>query len=144
MAEIRHTGEIVRKQGSIVYVKMMVNSACSECHARGVCGVDESKEKIVEVETASAEYYNIGEKVEVALESGSMGAKSVVLAYVVPFFVITVALILAIVLGASEGMAVVVSLACMAVYYLVLYMLRDKIKNKIKFKIIRNCLKIIQ
>ena len=137
MAEVKHTGEIVRKQGNTVYVKMTVNSACSECHARGVCGVDESKEKIVEVECTSAEEYNIGEKVEVALQSGSMGAKSVVLAYVVPFFLLTVALVLAIVVGASEGMAVVISLVCVAAYYLVLYFMQDRIKNNIKFKIIK-------
>ena len=137
MAEVKHTGEIVRKQGNTVYVKMTVNSACSECHARGVCGVDESKEKIVEVECASAEEYNIGEKVEVALQSGSMGAKSVVLAYVVPFFLLTAALVLAIVAGASEGMAVVISLVCVAAYYLVLYFMQDRIKNNIKFKIIK-------
>lgn len=137
MAEVKHTGEIVRKQGNTVYVKMTVNSACSECHARGVCGVDESKEKIVEVECASVEEYNIGEKVEVALQSGSMGAKSVVLAYVVPFFLLTVALVLAIVVGASEGMAVVISLVCVAAYYLVLYFMQDRIKNNIKFKIIK-------
>ena len=137
MAEVKHTGEIVRKQGNTVYVKMTVNSACSECHARGVCGVDESKEKIVEVECASVEEYNIGEKVEVALQSGSMGAKSVVLAYVVPFFLLTVALVLALVLGASEGMAVMISLVCVAAYYLVLYFMQDRIKNNIKFKIIK-------
>lgn len=137
MAEVKHTGEIVRKQGNTVYVKMTVNSACSECHARGVCGVDESKEKIVEVECASVEEYNIGEKVEVALQSGSMGAKSVVLAYVVPFFLLTAALVLAIVVGASEGMAVVISLVCVAAYYLVLYFMQDRIKNNIKFKIIK-------
>lgn len=137
MAEVKHTGEIVRKQGNTVYVKMTVNSACSECHARGVCGVDESKEKIVEVECASVEEYNIGEKVEVALQSGSMGAKSVVLAYVVPFFLLTVALVLAIVAGASEGMAVMISLVCVAAYYLVLYFMQDRIKNNIKFKIIK-------
>ena len=137
MAEVKHTGEIVRKQGNTVYVKMTVNSACSECHARGVCGVDESKEKIVEVECTSAEEYNIGEKVEVALQSGSMGAKSVVLAYVVPFFLLTAALVLAIVVGASEGMAVVISLVCVAAYYLALYFMQDRIKNNIKFKIIK-------
>ena len=137
MAEVKHTGEIVRKQGNTVYVKMTVNSACSECHARGVCGVDESKEKIVEVECASAKEYNIGEKVEVALQSGSMGAKSVVLAYVVPFFLLTAALVLAIVVGASEGMAVVISLVCVAAYYLALYFMQDRIKNNIKFKIIK-------
>ena len=137
MAEVKHGGEVVRIEAGKVYVRMMVNSACSGCHAKAVCGASESAEKIVEVDCASAQDYNIGEKVEVALESGSMGAKSVVLAYVVPFFVLTAALIVAILLGAGEGMAVVVSLVCMAVYYLVLYMLRDRIKNKIKFKIIK-------
>ena len=137
MAEIKHTGEIVRKQGSTVYVKMTVSSACSECHARGVCGVDESKEKIVEVDCASAQDYNIGEKVEVALESGSMGAKSVVLAYVVPFFVLTAVLLGVLALGLSEGVAVLAALGGVAIYYIVLHLLRDKVKNEIKFIIIK-------
>ena len=71
---------------------MTVNSACSECHARAVCGVDESKDKVVEVKTSDAATYAVGESVEVALANRSMGAKSVFLAYVVPFFVLLLAL----------------------------------------------------
>ena len=137
MAAVKHCGEVVRIKGHSVFVRMTVNSACSGCHAKAVCGVSESTEKIVEVETMLASDFQIGESVEVALLDNSMGTKSVVLAYVVPFFVLTAALIVAILLGAGEGMAVVVSLVCMAVYDLVLYMLRDRIKNKIKFKIIK-------
>ena len=69
--------------------------------------------------------------------SRSMGAKSVVLAYVVPFFVLTLLLIGTIAVGASEGVAVVAALGGVAAYYLLLHLLRDKVKDTIKFIIIK-------
>jgi sigma-E factor negative regulatory protein RseC len=137
MAAVKHCGEVIRIEGNSVFVRMTVNSACSACHAKGVCGVSESTEKIVEVETASAADFNIGESVEVALLSDSMGAKSVVLAYVVPFLVLTLMLVGSLMMGAGEGVAVLSALGGVAFYYVVLHLLRDKVKNKIKFIIIK-------
>ena len=137
MAAVKHCGEVIRIEGNSVFVRMTVNSACSACHAKGVCGVSESTEKIVEVETASATDFNIGESVEVALLSDSMGAKSVVLAYVVPFLVLTLMLVGSLMMGAGEGVAVLSALGGVAIYYVVLHLLRDKVKNKIKFIIIK-------
>lgn len=127
----------MRLGANTVYVKMTVNSACSGCHAKAVCGVDESEEKIVEVENVNVGDYNIGDKVEVALQSGSMGTKAVVLTYVVPFFVLTIMLIAALALGLSEGAAVLIALGGIAAYYMLLYAMRGKIKNTIKFIIIK-------
>ncbi len=137
MSVIKHSGEVVRLGVNTVYVKMTVNSACSGCHAKAVCGVDESEEKIVEVENVNVGDYNIGDKVEVALQSGSMGTKAVVLTYVVPFFVLTIMLIAALALGLSEGAAVLIALGGIAAYYMLLYAMRGKIKNTIKFIIIK-------
>ena len=137
MAAVKHCGDVIRIEGNSVFVRMTVNSACSACHAKGVCGVSESTEKIVEVETASAADFNIGESVEVALLSDSMGAKSVVLAYVVPFLVLTLMLVGSLMIGAGEGVAVLSALGGVAIYYVVLHLLRDKVKNKIKFIIIK-------
>jgi sigma-E factor negative regulatory protein RseC len=137
MSQIKHSGEVVRIERNVVYVKMTVNSACSGCHAKAVCGVGESEDKVVEVETSLASEYNIGESVEVALQSDTMGAKAVILTYVVPFFVLSLLLVAAVVGGLGEGLAVVAALAGVVVYYGVLYLLRDKIKNRIKFIIIR-------
>ena len=137
MAAVKHCGEVIRIEGNSVFVRMTVNSACSACHAKGVCGVSESTEKIVEVETASAADFNIGESVEVALLSDSMGAKSVVLAYVVPFLVLTLMLVGSLMMGAGEGVAVLSALGGVAIYYVVLHLLRDKVKNRIKFIIIK-------
>ena len=116
---------------------MTVNSACSACHAKGVCGASEQTDKIVEVETAEASSFVVGDSVEVALMQRNMGSKSVVLAYVVPFFVLTLMLVGAIAVGASEGVAVLAALAGVAAWYVVLYLTRDKLKNRIKFIIIK-------
>ncbi len=132
-AEVRHCGEVIRVQGSKVSVRMTVNSACGSCHARGVCGVGESAEKIVEAETAAAGEFRVGDEVEVALGRNSMGVRSVVLAYVVPFFVLAVSLTALAAAGVGEGRAALGALAGVAGYYAVLYMLRDKIGKSIKF-----------
>ena len=137
MAQIKHSGEVVRIERDVVYVKMTVNSACSGCHAKSVCGVDESAEKIVEVCDVVANDYSVGEAVEVALQNNSMGAKAVVVTYVVPFFVLALLLVVACVAGASEGLAALMALGGVVAYYALVYMLRNKIKQTIKFIIIK-------
>ena len=114
---------------------MKVESACSACHARRVCGVGESADKVVEVETPSAAEYRAGDEVEVALQRRGMGAESVVLAYVAPFFVLMVLLVALVSAGAGEGTAAAAAIGGVVLYYGVLYLLRDKIRKKIKFTI---------
>ena len=137
MAAVKHCGEVIRIQRQSVFVRMTVNSACSACHAKSVCGASEQTDKIVEVETAEASSFVVGDSVEVALMQRNMGSKSVVLAYVVPFFVLTLMLVGAIAVGASEGVAVLAALAGVAAWYVALYLTRDKLKNRIKFIIIK-------
>ena len=133
VANIKHCGEVVRVAEDKVWVRMTVNSACSGCHARTVCGVDESKDKIVEVATSDAAAYSVGESVEVALESRSVGAKSVFLAYVVPFFVLLIVLVGLTVFGVSEGVAALSAIVGVGLYYVVLWLMNSKIEKTIKF-----------
>ena len=133
VANIKHCGEVVRVAEDKVWVRMTVNSACSGCHARAVCGVDESKDKIVEVATSDAAAYSVGESVEVALESRSVGAKSVFLAYVVPFFVLLIVLVGLTVFGVSEGVAALSAIVGVGLYYVVLWIMNSKIEKTIKF-----------
>lgn len=133
VANIKHCGEVVRVADDKVWVRMTVNSACSGCHARAVCGVDESKDKIVEVATSDAAAYSVGESVEVALESRSVGAKSVFLAYVVPFFVLLIVLVGLAVFGVSEGVAALSAIVGVGLYYVVLWLMNSKIEKTIKF-----------
>jgi positive regulator of sigma E activity len=98
-----------------------------------VCGVDESKDRIVEVATSDAAAYSVGESVEVALASRSVGAKSVLWAYVVPFFVLLVVLVGLTMFGASEGIAALSAIAGVGVYYVVLWRMNSRIEKTIKF-----------
>ena len=47
MEEIRHQARITSIKGDVVELKITSQSACSSCLAKGVCGLSESKEKIV-------------------------------------------------------------------------------------------------
>ena len=137
MAQIKHNGEVVGICGDTVKVRLTVSSACSGCHAKAVCGVDESAEKIVEISGVEAAEYSVGEVVEVALQSNYMGAMAVVLTYVVPFFVLALVLVVASAMGLGEGIAALAALGSVVVYYLVLYLVRERVKKTIKFIIIK-------
>lgn len=134
-SEIKHHGEVIRIEGNTVYVRMKVQSACSACHARSVCGVGESADKIVEVETSAAAAYRAGDEVEVALQRRGMGAESVILAYVAPFFVLMAMLVTLVAVGASEGTAALSAIGGVLLYYGALYLLRERIRKEIKFTI---------
>lgn len=133
---IKHSGEVVRIEADSVFVRMSVGSACGSCHARSVCGASEIQEKIVQVKHCQGHNYHIGDRVEVALQSRSMGVKSVVLAYVIPLFVLCGILFGAVAMQINQGLAALFSLSGVVLYYVVLYLLRDSIGKKIKFIII--------
>ena len=132
---IKHAGEVIGVEGNKVVVRMSVNSACSGCHAKAVCGVNESKDKIVEVVTLAASEYAVGDSVEVALRQRSMGITSVMLAYVIPFFVLSLLLYGVSALGGSDEMAALSALAGVGLYYIGLWLVRDRVRNKIEFTI---------
>ena len=52
-----------------------------------------------------------------------------------PFVVVMIGLFVLIGIGINEGIAALVSLVMLTIYYVVLYLLRDKIKKGFNFKI---------
>ena len=83
----------------------------------------------------AADEYVVGESVEVALRQKSMGVISVLLAYVIPFFILTLLLFGLSAMGSSEEVAALAALAGVALYYVVLWLLRDRVKKRIEFTI---------
>lgn len=130
---IKHSGEVIRIDGSTIYVKMTVSSACGSCQARMVCGASESADKVVEVESSDAANYQVGDKVEVALQKRSMGVRSVVLAYLIPLIVLSVVLFCSVMAGVEEGIAALIAILGVGCYYVALYMSRNKIGKTVKF-----------
>ena len=130
--EIAHRGRIVEITPEYTTVEIVSESACSACHAKGLCGLGESQKKAVQLPTRGWDSYKVGDEVDVVLKA-SMGHKAVWLAYVVPLVILVAVLMGALGFGAGELAAGLAAIAAVAVYYLVLRIFRDKLRNEYLF-----------
>ncbi len=133
MAQIAtHDGTVTEVSDGLVKVHIHVLSACSSCKAHAHCTFVDSAEKIVEVQTDDWKLYSPGQRVVVSVGE-SLGLQAVLLAYFLPALLLVGALLLAIRLTGSEGIAAIVTLAVIVVYFLVLYYFRDRLQRKFTF-----------
>ena len=102
--DIRHSGKVVEITPEITRVEIISESACSACHAKGLCSLGESKVKVVEVPTSAWMNLKVGDTVDVLLKT-SMGFKAVWLAYAVPLVVLVAALMGLLAAGVGEVFA---------------------------------------
>jgi len=134
-AQIEHTGVVQSIAQGRVCVRIASQSACASCEARRICGLDESREKTVEVATPDWASFHPGDVVTVSIDRRT-GAVAVLAGYVGALAVLLASLAGALGIGSlSEGCAVLVSLGSVVVYYGVLYVLRKPLESKIHFKI---------
>ena len=131
---IEHRGRVESVSANLVRVKIVSNSACSSCASRKVCGMSESEEKIIDVNTRLASDYEVGEEVVVAVRR-KVGLWAVAVAYVAPLVVMVVILIAAAVFGFDEGVAALGSLGGVAIYYILLWMFGGRVSEKVNFTI---------
>ena len=136
METVSHKGRIVQVTPEFTTVEIISASACSACHASGLCGMSEYTKKAVEVPTRAWENYQPGEEVNVLLKA-SMGHKAVWLAYVAPLVVLVAVLGLSLAAGAGELAAGLGALGGVALYYLFLWLFRDRLRNEYVFTIER-------
>ena len=135
---VQHSGTVDHTEQGKVVVRITSRSACGSCAARSACGLAEAQEKLIEVNTADAARYAVGDEVTVGVKP-YIGAKAVGLAYVGALVVLILALVLSVgVFGVSEGVGVLITLAAVALYYGVLWLVKDKIEHTIQFTINKN------
>ncbi len=131
---LEHKGVVSAVGEKLVEVEFVTESACANCKAKGLCGVDEGNKRFVTVYEPMAEYYSVGEEVMIGV-SEQMGMKAAVYAYIIPFFILLGALLLTLKLGWSEVTAGLSSLGFMCLYYIVLWFFRHRLEKDIVFKI---------
>ena len=97
-------------------VSVESSEACGGCASRSACSLGvQSNTRNILVTTTEATNYSIGERVMVATRT-QMGLLAVLVT-----------------LGMAEGLAALVSLLSVAVYYGVIWLFRDKLAQKISF-----------
>lgn len=133
---IQHTGEIIAIENGVAKVLIMQTSACSACHAKSVCGVSDKKEKIIEAEVNSNDF-NVGDSVCVVGQK-SLGITAVLLAYVVPFALMIVTMLIASRITEKEWIIGTVSLAVLVPYFVILRLMKGAIQAKFKFYVTKS------
>ena len=152
---IKHDGIIIALNGDgTALVRIVQTSACAACKAKAMCASAESAEKEMtvvllgengKVKTEnnstqsyttlhdSTQSYHVGDTVEVMVQQ-KMGWKAVVLAYLLPFFVMLAVMLIGNAIWAvREEILGTVALCAMALYYLVLGMFKDKLQKEFSF-----------
>lgn len=134
MSEIVHSGRIVEITPEFTSVEIVSESACSACHAKGLCGVSESRTKVVQLPTRGWDDYKVGDEVQLVLKS-SMGHRAVWLAYVIPLFILLAVMLGLLEAGVRDIVSAGVAVAAIAVYYFVLWLCRKKLQKEYIFNI---------
>ena len=132
--EVKHTGKVVSMNPLQTTVQIVSHSACSACHAAGLCGMSEYTEKAIQVPTDPYASYGVGDEVQVVLKA-SMGMKAVWLAYVLPLAVLLLAALGLSALHVHEVVAGLGAVGAVDLYYLGLWFLRDRLRNEYVFTI---------
>ena len=132
--DITHPGIVEEITGDRVFVKILAMSACSSCHAKGMCNVSEVEEKVVEVKKDPQRDFTLGEEVTLVMKK-SLGSVAVLLGYVVPFFLMIGILILVLFIFDDEGLAGLSAILILIPYYWLLYVYRSKLKKTFSFMI---------
>ncbi|MDD3685461.1 MAG: SoxR reducing system RseC family protein [Bacteroidales bacterium] len=132
---VEHKGIVSDIKDGIVYVDLLVQSACASCHAKGVCGAD-TAQKTIEVKDSSFQF-SIGDSVIVMLKE-SLGIRAIFLGYLLPFIVVLSSLIIFKSLNFNDGLSALLSLSLLVPYYFILYLTRNNIKKKFNFSIKKN------
>ena len=152
---IKHDGVIIGlNEDGTALVRIVQTSACAACKAKAMCASAESAEKEMtvvllgengKVKTEnnstqsyttlhdSTQSYHVGDTVEVMVQQ-KMGWKAVVLAYLLPFFVMLAVMLIGNAIWAvREEILGTVALCAMALYYLLLGMFKDKLQKEFSF-----------
>ena len=109
---VKATGE------NMILVEMTVHSACSNCHAKSAC-MFQGKKEMLEIPNIGNEIFSVGDHVTIHMQE-RLGKKALIMAYLVPFLLLMIALFLVVSLTGNELLGFLVSISSLAVYYIVL------------------------
>ncbi|MBO4645051.1 MAG: SoxR reducing system RseC family protein [Bacteroidales bacterium] len=132
--EVSHEGIVQKTENRQITVKITQKSACSACHAKGMCGMADHKEKVVVALAPAGSEFQVGEKVVVTLRQ-SLAAKAVVLCYLIPFVILFTTFCIMSALCSIGWLNVLVALVATAIYFFLLWLSRNKIEKEFTFMV---------
>nr|WP_319401913.1 SoxR reducing system RseC family protein [uncultured Carboxylicivirga sp.] len=130
---IEHEGFVEEVNPQHIKVRIVNESACASCHAKGACTAADLKDKLIDVHQ-SISNIKVGQKV-MLLGKKSLAPKAVLLAYIYPLILILVTLITVFYATNNELLSGILSLAVLVPYFIIIYFMRNKLEQTFSFSI---------
>jgi sigma-E factor negative regulatory protein RseC len=132
-SDITHSGFVSEVADGRVKVSLFRPEACGGCQMKDYCGGDNDERQEFEV---TANGYKVGDEVELNMSTAT-GLRAVLVAYLLPFAVLLVSLVVSLQVGLTEAQAALVSLSITGFYYVILKMMAGSIKDHFSINIQR-------
>ena len=126
---ISHDGQVVEIFQDKYKIKIVTKSACSSCHAKGVCNPSDQAEKIIDA--VSLQKLKLYDLVIVELEE-RLGWKALLYGILLPF-VIMITVLFTLSTKTNELSSALLALASLIPYYFIIFLLREKIEKEFVF-----------
>lgn len=130
---ISHTGTIKSINNQHLIVKIISETACASCHAKGACSSVEQTEKEIQVSVTEGKYI-VGEQVLVVTSAGQ-GYRALFYAYLLPLLLLVAGLITLLSITKNEATSAVGAIIFLAPYYSLLWLFRNKIQDSFHFSV---------
>lgn len=131
--KIDHEGTILKIKDDKITVRIVNISACAACHAKGACSMSDMQEKSIDVIDCSNKF-ELGERVNLSYQE-SLGWLAMFIAYVLPFVLVILVLIIATTITNNELISGVSALAILLPYYIALSFFKGHFKKTFSFTI---------
>lgn len=135
--QIAHTGRIVDINQDFTTVEIVATSACSSCHAKGLCGMSEEQEKLIMVPTDGFADHKVGDVVQVNTKM-TMGLKAVWISYVIPLVILMILILSLSTVFNNEFLCGLAAIGGVAIYYFGIWLFRDRLSTEFVFYIENN------
>ncbi len=130
---IEHSGIIQNVNGKHIQVQIVQMSACSSCHAKGACSAADMDDKLIDVEAESTDF-KVGEPV-ILYGQSSTGLFAVLLAFVIPFLIILLTLLILNNYTDNDALSGSIALGTLVPYFFILSRFNTKLKSRLKFQV---------
>jgi sigma-E factor negative regulatory protein RseC len=128
---IEHDGIIDSIDAQKIHVRIVSESACSGCHAKGACSAADLQDKLIDINHNGNEY-KPGQRVTIYGQK-TLGFKAVALAYVIPSVIVLTSLIITYYTTLNDVLSALVSIGVLVPYFVVIYMLRSQFERTFTF-----------
>ncbi len=130
---IEHEGIVAEVSPQLVKVRIVNESACASCHAKGSCTAADLQDKLIDIYQFE-KGLQPGQRVMI-LGKKSLAPKAALLAYIYPILLMLATLIITFYITANDLLSGALALAILVPYYIVIFLQKDKLKRTFSFTI---------